>query len=188
MAFPFTIWVIEQALTQWVAVLPALPDATIAVNVPGPLIGDRKFAETVEKIMQRLEIPSGVLLLEITERTVADSINSIAHGIDRFAELGVGVSIDDFGTGQSSLEYLRRLRPAEIKIDRAFVAGAGADPIDRSVLKACIDIGKAANLSVCGEGVETEAELDLLKSLGCNTVQGFLLARPGTMAELLSYT
>jgi len=188
MAFPFTVWVIEHALTEWASVLPTLPNATIAVNVPGPLIGDRKFAATVEKIMQRLGIPSGVLLLEITERTVADSINSIAHGIDRFAELGVGVSIDDFGTGQSSLEYLRRLRPTEIKIDRAFVAGAGADPIDRSVLKACIDIGKAADLSVCGEGVETEAELDLLKTLGCNTVQGFLLARPGTMAELLSYT
>ena len=188
MAFPFTVWAIENALTEWASVLPALPNATIAVNVPGALIGDRKFASTVEAIVRRLEIPRGVLLLEITERTVANSINSIAHGIDRFAALGIGASIDDFGTGQSSLEYLRRLRPTEIKIDRAFVAGAGTDPIDRSVLKACIDIGKAANLSVCGEGVETDAELDLLKSLGCNTVQGFLLARPGTMAELLSYT
>lgn len=137
--------------------------------------------------MKDLEVPGGVLMLEITERTVADSVAAIARCIDRFAALGVGISIDDFGTGQSSLEYLRRLRPSEIKVDRAFVAGAGTDPVDRSVLKACIDIGHAANLSVGVERVETEAEHDLLKSLGCTTVQGFLLARPGTIAELLAY-
>ncbi len=186
-AFPFTIWVIGEALTEWADVRRPLPHATLSVNVPGPLIGDHKFATAVAELMTDLDVPRGVLVLEITERTVADSVEAIARGIDRFAELGVGISIDDFGTGQSSLEYLRRLRPSEIKVDRAFVAGAGTDPIDRSVLKACIDIGHAANLSVCVEGVETDAELDLLKALGCTTVQGFLLARPGTIAELLAF-
>gem|GEM_PF-2534785 len=186
-AFPFTIWVIEKALTEWADVRRMLTHATLSVNAPGQLIGDRKFATAVGELMTDLDVPRGVLMLEITERTVADSVEAIAQGIDRFAELGVGVSIDDVGTGQSSLEYLRRLRPSEIKVDRAFVAGAGTDPIDRSVLKAYIDIGHAANLSVCVEGVETDAELDLLKSLGCTTVQGFLLARPGSIAELLAY-
>ncbi len=186
-AYPFTVWAIEEALTQWTEVRQSLPHATLSVNVPGPLIGDRDFVTAVGTLMNDLDVPPGLLMLEITERTVADSLAAIARGIDRFAGLGVGISIDDFGTGQSSLQYLRRLRPSEIKVDRAFVAGAGTDPLDHSVLKACIDIGRAANLSVCVEGVETDAELDLLKSLGCTTVQGFLLARPGTIAELLAY-
>ena len=186
-AFRFTIWVIEEALTQWADVRQSLPHATLSVNVPGPLISDRNFISAVEELMKDLDVPGGVLMLEITERTVADSVAAIARGIERFAALGIGVSIDDFGTGQSSLEYLRRLRPSEIKVDRAFVASAGTDPVNRSVLKACIDIGRAANLSVCVEGVETDEELDLLKALGCTTVQGFLLARPGTITELLAF-
>jgi diguanylate cyclase (GGDEF)-like protein len=188
LAYPFTVWAIEQVMNEWSIVRTQLPHATISVNVPGPLIGDPDFADAVHAIVERVDLPAGVLVLEITERTVARSVDAIASGISRFAAFGVGVSIDDFGTGQSSLEYLRRLRPTEIKIDRAFVSGAGRDAVDRSVLKASIDIGHAAQLSVCGEGVETEDELDLLRTLGCTTVQGFLLARPGTIAELLAAT
>lgn len=180
LAGPFTLWAIRRAINEWGTVLDRHPETSVAVNVPSLLIVDPKFTRSVERELGA-GVPDLKLVLEITERTVGADVESISAAIDRFAEFGVGISIDDFGTGQSSLAYLRHLHPTEIKVDRTFVAGAadGSDPVGRSVLQACVDIGRSAGVTVCGEGVETDAELALLDELGCDTAQGYLLGRPG---------
>jgi EAL domain-containing protein (putative c-di-GMP-specific phosphodiesterase class I)/GGDEF domain-containing protein/PAS domain-containing protein len=181
----FTLWAIQRAIREWASVLDRHPGTSVAVNVPSQLLIDPAFARSVE-LELALGVPDVKLLLEVTERTVGADVAAIGAAIHRFANIGVDISIDDFGTGQSSLAYLRHLKPAEIKVDRTFVAGAadGSDPVGRSVLRACVDIGRAAGVTVCGEGVETDDEYSLLRELGCDTAQGFLLGRPAPIEDL----
>ena len=107
--------------------------------------------------------------------------------ISRLRLRGFGVSIDDFGTGFSSLQQLSRFPFSELKIDRAFIRSAPARQYIRNILRSAIEMGQGLGITTVAEGVETEAELHLLKSLGCKQAQGFLLARPMPERELMSW-
>jgi EAL domain-containing protein (putative c-di-GMP-specific phosphodiesterase class I) len=105
-------------------------------------------------------------------------IDFFAGSLHRLREIGVRLSIDDFGTGYSSLAYLRRFPVDELKIDKSFVAGLGSDTYDATLVAAAIAIADALSLRVVAEGVETAEQLAVLKDLGCQYAQGYLLARP----------
>ena len=107
--------------------------------------------------------------------------------LEDVAALGVGVSLDDYGTGYSSLAYLKRLAVSEIKIDRSFVSGMAQDADDLTIVSSTVDMAHSLRLRVVAEGVEDQVTWDLLKSMGCDQVQGFLLAKPLPPEALLDW-
>jgi EAL domain-containing protein (putative c-di-GMP-specific phosphodiesterase class I) len=107
--------------------------------------------------------------------------------IDRFTAAGIKVSIDDYGSGLSSLTYLKRIRADELKIDKAFVLSLEASSRDALLVKSTVDLAHSLGLRVVAEGVETPLALALLRTMGCDAVQGYLIGKPMIMAELCSH-
>jgi EAL domain-containing protein (putative c-di-GMP-specific phosphodiesterase class I) len=150
----------------------------VAVNVSGRQFEDPDFAAQVELILDGAGLPHASLCLEVTETLLmSDTVRSTQLMRDIHA-LGVQLSIDDFGTGYSSLAYLHRFAFDELKIDRAFIDGMMELAGQRTLVEATVAMGKALGLAIVAEGVETEEQAALLRSLGCDVAQGYLFARP----------
>jgi EAL domain-containing protein (putative c-di-GMP-specific phosphodiesterase class I) len=124
------------------------------------------------------------LMLEITEHGVLEDFAAAYRQLQEVRALGVQVSVDDFGTGWSSLSYLQRLPVDELKIDRSFVATLGVDGPSAAIVGSLVDMAHGLGLVVVAEGVETGEQLAELQRLDCDLVQGYLLARPGPAAEV----
>jgi diguanylate cyclase len=123
-------------------------------------------------------VPAEVLQLEITENIVMADPERVLEVLDALRALGVGLSLDDFGTGHSSLSYLRRLGVDEIKIDRSFVSEMVADPDADAIVRCTVQLSRALRLRMVAEGAEDAATWNALRSAGCDVVQGFFLSRP----------
>lgn len=137
--------------------------------------------------MAESDLPPGRLGLEITERQLATRADDVAADLHALHEMGVALAVDDFGTGYASLDYLRRFTFNEIKIDRSFVLGL-EDRTDRAVAASIVALGRALDLTVVAEGVETQTQFDQVKELGCHVSQGYLHHRPappGIIGNLL---
>jgi EAL domain-containing protein (putative c-di-GMP-specific phosphodiesterase class I) len=117
------------------------------------------------------------VVLEITESVLLDA-EAIGHRLQQLRALGVLLAIDDFGTGYSSLSYLTRLPVDIVKIDRSFVERLGGPPSDEVLVRAVVDLARSLALRSVGEGVETTAQLERLRSFGCDAAQGYLFGRP----------
>jgi diguanylate cyclase (GGDEF)-like protein/PAS domain S-box-containing protein len=150
---------------------------TISVNVAAMQLRAADFPDLVEQALQDAGLDPGALCLELTESVLIEE-GIVTEVIGRIRQLGVRISIDDFGTKYSSLSYLTRLSIDELKIDRSFVEGLVGDDSKRAVISAILAIGESLELPVTAEGVETEAQLTELRRLGCDSVQGFYFARP----------
>lgn len=153
---------------------------SISVNVSGRQLGDVDFVSRIFAAVKKYNIEPGLIELEITETMLMENLD---HCIERITELrsaGFKISIDDFGTGYSSLAYLTRLPIDELKIDRSFVSGSQRSTV---VLNTIIAMGRALNLRVVAEGVETEEQRDNLIDSGCDLLQGYLLGRPMPVDE-----
>jgi EAL domain-containing protein (putative c-di-GMP-specific phosphodiesterase class I) len=124
-------------------------------------------------------------VLEITETTAMCNAETSLTVLNKLSDLGVSISIDDFGTGYSSLLYLKRLPANELKIDRGFITELAQDNDDEAIIQAIIALGKTLDMRIVAEGVETAEQQALLTQLGCNTLQGYLLARPAPPEALL---
>ncbi len=149
-----------------------------AVNLSVRNLGAPDFPQTIRNALDKHDVPPELLTFEITESSVmADPERSLPI-LRELHSMGIRLSVDDFGTGYSSLAYLRRLPIDEIKIDKSFVQGMVTDLSDHAIVRAIIDLGHSLGLRVVAEGVEAEAARDALRSLGCDELQGFLLARP----------
>jgi diguanylate cyclase (GGDEF)-like protein len=171
-------WVLVAALIQhneWLA--QGLPAVTIAVNLSSVQFSDPALAEHVEEIAHVVGVPLDYLELEITESMVLVDSEAAHKTLAALRAKGVKIAIDDFGTGYSSLSYLRRLPLDKLKLDQSFISDA-ANERDRAITRAIIAMAQSLKLAVVAEGVETQAQIDLLLELGCTTVQGFLLGRP----------
>jgi EAL domain-containing protein (putative c-di-GMP-specific phosphodiesterase class I) len=141
----------------------------------------RQGDELVQLISARLadaQLPAGMLCLEITESALMEDPAIAQSTLRRLRELGVATSIDDYGTGYSSLAYIKQLAVTELKIDRGFVAGMEADQRNAAIVRSTIELGHNLGLTVVAEGVETEHELAQLRRFGCDAAQGYLFARP----------
>jgi predicted signal transduction protein with EAL and GGDEF domain len=128
--------------------------------------------------------PAQLLTLEITEGTLMADPERARAVLRALRELGVRVAIDDYGTGYSSLAYLKNLAVDELKIDRAFVAGMATDRADMHIVRSTIDLAHNLELEVVAEGVEDEVTWSHLRELGCDTIQGFYLSRPAPAEQL----
>jgi diguanylate cyclase (GGDEF)-like protein/PAS domain S-box-containing protein len=175
---PLTSFVLRSALRQVRAWQREGHHLTVAVNVSERSLLDPDFPDEVERLLRAAGVAPARLELEITEGTImADPIRAAAV-LRRLDALGVTLSLDDFGTGYSSLSRLRELPISEIKIDRSFAARIETDERDVAIMRSTIELGHNLGCSVVAEGLETQEALERVASLGCDTGQGFHIARP----------
>jgi EAL domain-containing protein (putative c-di-GMP-specific phosphodiesterase class I) len=173
-----TRWVLDAAVRQCAAWRRSGTELPVAVNLAAANIVDTTLPESVAHILQRWEVPGRLLECEISEDTVMGDPRRATEVLERLRALGVRLSLDDFGTGHSSLSYLKSLPLDEVKIDQSFVTGMAVDPSDAAIVRSTIDLARHLGLDVVAEGVETEDVLEVLVSLDCDVAQGFLLSRP----------
>jgi EAL domain-containing protein (putative c-di-GMP-specific phosphodiesterase class I) len=165
-----------------------LPALTIAVNLSPRQFRQRGFSEIVQRILAETPMEAKYLELEITEGLLLEQteVNSIT--LFELGATGISISIDDFGTGYSSMSYLKRFNIDAIKIDQSFVRGLAPGSDDAAIIDAVISMGHNLGLQVVAEGVETEAQLEYLRTRGCDHVQGYFLSRPLPPAEFERWT
>ncbi len=179
-----TQWVLAHAVAQcaqWRADGHAL---NVAINISARDLMDGELPERFAALLARHRCAASWVTLEITESAILDDPGHAIENLKRLHALGCRLSIDDYGTGYSSLAYLRRLPLHELKIDRSFVAGMTRDASDAVIVRSTIDLAHNMGLSVVAEGVEDEATLERLRALGCDIAQGFLLSRPVSAVEI----
>ncbi len=161
----------------------------VAVNVSALQLEAKDFIDRVRQALLRGGLPAHRLELELTESVCLRQDGSLEQRLHSLRELGVSVALDDFGTGYSSLSYLQRLPLSTLKVDRAFVAGLDADDsaqaaCAQAIVRTVLQLAKAIGASPVAEGIETPAQLALLRDMGCSVGQGFLLGRPLSLAQV----
>ena len=182
---PIGNWVLEAACQQLVlwAVQPERQHLSIAVNVSARQFRESNFVAQVLATLERTGANANRLKLELTESVLIADAEDVIVKMNTLKAIGVGFVIDDFGTGYSSLSYLKRLPLDRLKIDQGFVRNILMDADDAAISQAVIAMATSMGLGVIAEGVETEAQRDLLASMGCHTFQGYLYSRPVPVAE-----
>jgi diguanylate cyclase (GGDEF)-like protein len=175
-----TRWVLDQALAQCAAWRSAGEVIAVSVNISATNLIDAGFSGMVHGLLERHGLPAESLVLEITETSIIAEFDRARIVVDELSDLGVVVSIDDFGTGFTSLAYLSALTVGELKLDRTFITRLANDgsPRDLQLVRSTIDLGHALGMRVVAEGIEDGATLDLLRGLGCDVAQGFFVGRP----------
>jgi diguanylate cyclase (GGDEF)-like protein/PAS domain S-box-containing protein len=182
---PIGEWVLEQACRQTRDWRRAGRDIAITVNVSTVQLDEPEFPEVVRRTLAATDLPPPALCLEITETAIMRHIGRVAPRLEALRRIGVRIAMDDFGSGYSSLAYLRSLPLDIIKIDKSFVAGIGHDAQDRSIVAGMIKLGRDTNRGVIAKGVETESLHAELVGLGCDLAQGFLYDRPCPPEQLV---
>jgi len=170
-------------MAQW-ARLPALAHLTVAVNISARQIRQPDFVDQVLGALARSGAQPSLLELELTESLLIDNAEDIIGKMTAFKAHGVGFILDDFGTGFSSLTYLKRLPLDKLKIDQSFVHDVLTDPNDAAIARTIIALAASLGLGVLAEGVETEAQRQFLATAGCNAYQGYLFSRPVEAAQI----
>jgi diguanylate cyclase (GGDEF)-like protein len=160
----------------------------VSVNLAVRQTHDRELVDRVLDVLERTGLPAEKLQLEITESAALRTDGQTVHTIRALADLGIRIAVDDFGTGYSNLAYLRDLPLSTLKIDSAFVCGLGAsggsDDRDEAILATLVRLGHTLGLSVTVEGVETVAQVERLRAIGCDTAQGWYFGRPVPAGEI----
>ena len=163
------------------------PDCRVAVNLSPLILADPGLPDKVERLLFETGLGPGALIAEITESTVIADPVIAAEVLTRLRIKGIELSIDDFGTGHSSLLALLRLPFSELKIDRSFVSQCDTDPEAWKIVRATVSMARELGLRVVAEGVETEAVAARLRGIGCDTGQGWLFARAMAESDLLAW-
>ncbi|HEX8906010.1 MAG TPA: EAL domain-containing protein, partial [Longimicrobiaceae bacterium] len=173
-------WVIEEACRQagrWATAFPGRAPR-ISVNLSAAQFTQPDLVEHVERSLAECGIAAGALHFEITESVILEHAEPGKSILARLRELGVVLCMDDFGTGYSSLGYLHRFPIDELKIDRGFVTGMEFEPRNAQLVQAIVALARNLGVAVVAEGVESQAQLDALRALGCDYAQGFLFSVP----------
>lgn len=176
---PIGEWVIKEAcqqLLRWQQT--SLASLNVSVNVSSVQLSRIDIHALIKRYLDDNHVPADLLTIELTESTIMESPMRAAEVLQDIKQMGVSISMDDFGTGYSSLSYLRRFPIDHLKIDRSFITEVTENPDDEAIVSTIIAMSKSLHLSVIAEGVETEAQLQLLMEKGCHLIQGYLLGRP----------
>ena len=182
-----TRWVLASSIAQaqeWAARGHML---RVAVNLSARDLDDAELPRRIGDLLSLHGVSPRSIVLELTESAVMGEPEIAVQVLKRLADLGIDLAIDDFGVGQSSFAYLRRLPVREIKIDRLFTQRLGEDPGDRTLVRSIVELGHRLGYRVTAEGVETRASIEYLRDIGCDHAQGFYIARalPADVAERL---
>jgi diguanylate cyclase (GGDEF)-like protein/PAS domain S-box-containing protein len=179
------MWVMRQAARdqrQWRDAVPG--GVRVSVNVSALQLRQRRFVEDALQAVRDAGGDPASLDLEITESVIMENIEQSIPKLRALRTMGMGVEIDDFGTGYSSLAYLGKLPATALKIDKSFVTAMTQTSGDRTIISAIISLAHLLNLAVIAEGVETVAQRDLLRAMGCDRMQGYLFGKPRPAAEI----
>ncbi|MDA8384349.1 MAG: EAL domain-containing protein [Betaproteobacteria bacterium] len=177
-------WVLDEACRQVSDWLARGTTLRVAVNVSARQMGDGDVVERISALTARHAISPALLEIELTESAVMADPETVAVVFSRLRKMGITIAVDDFGTGYSSLAYLRRLPIDVLKIDRSFVMNVDREEEDAQIVKTILALGQSLKLSVVAEGIETRPQAELLRSVGCNIVQGYHFSRPLPPAQL----
>jgi EAL domain-containing protein (putative c-di-GMP-specific phosphodiesterase class I) len=172
-----TQWGLTTVLNQWLEWRDGGIDTCIAFNISALSLQHLDFPDLVERECRALGVPTDRLVMELTESATQPLIK-LMDTLTRFRIKGIGLAIDDFGTGYSSLMQLRQLPFTEVKIDQAFIADAEQSRDCRLIIQSITDLAHGLGLSATAEGVETLGQLRLVRELGCDVAQGYLISRP----------
>jgi EAL domain-containing protein (putative c-di-GMP-specific phosphodiesterase class I) len=178
-------WVIREAsaqVSQWRKRFD-LP-LRLGVNVSAKQILRDHFPRMIASALNDTALEPSALEIEITETTIVRDLEWASTVLGEVRDMGVGIAIDDFGTGYNSLSYLKHFPVTALKIDRAFVGEIGVDAFDEAISSAVAALGKALQIRVIAEGVETRRQFDSLRALGCDELQGFYFAPPLDAAHM----
>jgi diguanylate cyclase (GGDEF)-like protein len=162
-------------------------DIPVSVNLSAHQLRNHKLVSLIGSILEQFSIGRKLINLELTETALLEDLTVARPVLCDLADLGVGIHIDDFGTGYSSLSYLAELPAQTLKIDRTFIERLTESPNNERVVQAIVALGKAMNLEVVAEGIETEKQLELVTRFGCDLAQGFLIARPMPETQFLAW-
>lgn len=174
-----TLFVLEEAIGRLVSSQQAGMELNVAVNISAQLLGNDQFIGKLTSLLERNDIAEvGGVTLEITESAPLDDAGTARRALEKLGEAGARISIDDYGTGQATLNYLQGFPAQELKLDQSFVRDLATDPKDRIMVQSTIDLAHALGFEVVGEGVEDSATLEILRELGCDYVQGWYTGRP----------
>jgi diguanylate cyclase (GGDEF)-like protein len=175
-------WVIRQACAD-AAKWPG--NVSVAVNLSPTQLNSKNLVPTVLSALATSQLPAHRLELEITETVLMQNTETTLRTLHQLRALGIRIAMDDFGTGYSSLSYLRSFPFDKIKIDRCFINGLGDSPGSAAIVRAVADLADSLSMSTTAEGVETRAQLDHVRELGCTDVQGYFYSRPVPIRDLL---
>lgn len=183
--WPIGEWVLQTAahqLKQWRN--KGLLQLTMAVNLSARQFHQPQLPEVVRRVLQHIDVPAENFGLELTESMAMSDAHSALAALQQLRDLGVKISIDDFGTGYSSLAQLKRFPSYKLKIDQSFVRDLDKGEADKAMVNAMVRMAQAMGLRITAEGVETEAQLEFLRALGCDEAQGYYFSRPKPAAEI----
>jgi diguanylate cyclase len=177
-----TDWLVERVIADRVLLADAGHAPAIDINLSGRLLSDRRYADRLARRLTGRGIG-----IEITETAVLSDPAEAIRSVNLLAEAGIHIAIDDYGSGFSSLAYLKDLPARELKIDRMFIKGLTTSHRDPLLVRSTIDLAHALEMEVTAEGVDDPLSLSLLRVMGCDQVQGFLVARPMERAALQAW-
>lgn len=184
---PIGGWVLQEACRQSLIWRERYPERRLSMSVNFSANQFSHQADLIPKVLGDIKMPPESLLLEITERAVMDNAEFAIGKLQRFKDIGVNFAIDDFGTGYSCLHYLKLMPVGFLKIDRSFVGGLGKETGDTAIVASTINLAHSLNLKAVAEGVENGDQLDQLKDMGCDLVQGFYICKPLPAASVTDF-
>ncbi len=182
---PLGNWILDRACEISKKLLKENPSLAISVNISPIQFRSETFLKELLLILQRHDFPPRNLIIELTESLVMDKDCSTLNKIREIRDLGIKISIDDFGTGFSSLNYLKEFPLDHLKIDRSFISGLPESKPDKAIVKSIIEMSDSLGMTVVAEGIENSEQLAFLQSHGCHLVQGFLTGRPVPGEEIV---
>ncbi len=175
---PLTEWVLNKALEDCNECLSFNKALNISVNLSALNLRDERIASTIISMLEKWSVPPELLTLELTESAIMDDPDFAIEILTKLDAMGVSLSIDDFGTGHSSLAYVKKLPVDELKIDKSFIYNITNDSDNEAIVRAVLVLAHHMNLSVVAEGIEDVATLNMLSELGCDVAQGYYFAKP----------
>jgi diguanylate cyclase (GGDEF)-like protein len=181
---PLTSWVINAAAMQLSVWRQSGVDIKVAVNLSVWNLQDPTLVEQVRSALTAWEVPPSRLEMEITESAMMADPERALAGLNAIADMGIDLTVDDYGTGFSSLAYLHKLPVDSLKIDKSFIMTLSETPDNLTIVRSTIDLAHSLGLSVVAEGVERETDLQHLRSMGCDTAQGFYFSRPNPASAI----
>jgi len=185
---PLGEWVLKEACSrarQWQS--QELPPIRVSVNLSALQFRKQNVPELVAATLAETGLEPGFLELEITESMMLEDTDAVVRDLHQLREMGVSISIDDFGVGYSSLQYVKHLPVDRIKVDRCFIRNITTDPNDAAILRAIVGLGHSLDLTIVGEGVETAEQLAHLRIEGCDEGQGYYLGKPMPPEEFTAF-
>lgn len=181
-----TQWVIQRAITQAKRLQDNGTPIPVSINF-SPLNFNFKMVYFLKRKLKEHDLPVNLITVEMTENLLLEKSSEVTDSLNKLHEMGVAVSIDDYGKGYSSLSYLRRMAIDELKIDRSFVTNIDTNKDNYEIVRSTIAMAQNLSIHIVAEGVEDEASQNILKSIGCETAQGFGIAKPMSPDALIDW-